>query len=79
MNHHTTAGFWACYERLPEAVQRLADTKYDVLRTVQKEHGTGGSTPYLGGNGVSALQLVRPIASVLAPSGLRNLGDRQVL
>jgi hypothetical protein len=32
MNHHTTADFWDCYGRLPETVQRLADTKYDLLR-----------------------------------------------
>ena len=33
MNHHTTADFWDCYARLPEAVQRLADEKYNLLRT----------------------------------------------
>lgn len=32
MNHHTTADFWDCYGRLPEAVQRLADAKYNLLR-----------------------------------------------
>ena len=32
MNHHTTADFWDCYGRLPEAMQRLADAKYDLLR-----------------------------------------------
>ncbi|MGM0490688.1 MAG: hypothetical protein ACQESR_28510 [Planctomycetota bacterium] len=33
MNHHTTADFWDCYARLPEAVQRLAGEKYNLLRT----------------------------------------------
>ena len=32
MNHHTTADFWDCYGRLPEAVQRLADANYELLR-----------------------------------------------
>ena len=32
MNHHTTADFWACYNSLPEAVRRLADEKYALLR-----------------------------------------------
>ncbi len=32
MSHHTTADFWACYERLPEAVQRAADRGYALLR-----------------------------------------------
>jgi len=32
MNHHTTADFWACYQRLPEAVRRLADANYELLR-----------------------------------------------
>lgn len=34
MNHHTTADFWECYGRLPEAVQRVADAKYELLRSV---------------------------------------------
>jgi hypothetical protein len=25
MTHHATADFWACYQRLPESVKRLAD------------------------------------------------------
>ena len=33
MNHHTTADFWDCYARLPEAVQRLADANYELLRS----------------------------------------------
>lgn len=33
MNHHTTADFWECYARLPEAVRRLADANYQLLRT----------------------------------------------
>ena len=32
MNHHTTADFWGCYARLPEAVQRVADRHYALLR-----------------------------------------------
>ena len=40
MNHHTTADFWACYHRLPEAVRRLADANYQLLKTdpVLKAH-----------------------------------------
>jgi hypothetical protein len=33
MNHHTTADFWACYHRLPEAVRQLADANYQLLKT----------------------------------------------
>ena len=33
MTHHTTADFWECYARLPEAVRRLADGNYALLRT----------------------------------------------
>lgn len=32
MTHHTTADFWACYGRLPEAVQRVADRNDALLR-----------------------------------------------
>jgi len=32
MNHFTTADFWACYHQLPVAMQRLADTNYELLR-----------------------------------------------
>jgi hypothetical protein len=32
VNHHTTADFWECYGRLPEAVQRVADRNYALLR-----------------------------------------------
>ena len=32
MTHHTTADFWECYARLPEAVRRLADSNYEMLR-----------------------------------------------
>src|SRR4051812_38228904 len=32
MTHHTTADFWACYKQLPEAVQRVADANYVLLR-----------------------------------------------
>ena len=32
MTHHTTADFWVCYARLPEAVRRLADANYELLR-----------------------------------------------
>jgi hypothetical protein len=33
MNHHTTADFCACYERLPKAIQRFADASYQLLKT----------------------------------------------
>ena len=32
MTHHTTADFWACYEQLPEFIQRVADDNYELLR-----------------------------------------------
>jgi hypothetical protein len=32
MNHHTTADFWACYNALPEAVRKIADDNYNLLR-----------------------------------------------
>jgi hypothetical protein len=32
VKHHTTADFWAAYARLPEAVQRVADRHYELLR-----------------------------------------------
>jgi hypothetical protein len=32
MTHHTTADFWECYALLPEAVRRLADGNYELLR-----------------------------------------------
>lgn len=32
MNHRTTSGFWDCYAQLPEAVQRLADANFTLLR-----------------------------------------------
>jgi hypothetical protein len=32
MTHHTTSHFWDCYAKLPEAVRRLADGNYELLR-----------------------------------------------
>ena len=32
MNHRATARFWACYQALPEEVQRQADRDYQLLR-----------------------------------------------
>lgn len=32
MRHHATPRFWACYHRLPEDIQRLADRCYALLR-----------------------------------------------
>jgi hypothetical protein len=32
MNHYTTSAFWESYSRLPEAVRRLADANYELLR-----------------------------------------------
>ena len=32
MNHHTTADFWECYGRLPEAARQVADRNYAILR-----------------------------------------------
>ena len=37
MNHHTTADFWECYARLPEAVQQVAD-RHDALLRADPRH-----------------------------------------
>ena len=31
MNHRATPRFWACYHRLPEEIQQLADRCYELL------------------------------------------------
>ena len=36
MNHHTTADFWACRQRLTESVRKLADANYELLKTVPR-------------------------------------------
>lgn len=33
MTHHTTAGFWRCYDRLPQHIQALADKQFELLKT----------------------------------------------
>jgi hypothetical protein len=33
MRHQTTADFWACYNQLPEAVRKLADANYELLKS----------------------------------------------
>jgi hypothetical protein len=30
--HYTTQRFWKCYDALPEAVQRVADQNYELLK-----------------------------------------------
>jgi hypothetical protein len=32
MTHRTTARFWECYHRLPDAVRRLADANFQLLK-----------------------------------------------
>ena len=32
MNHHATSAFWDCYQRLPIAIQHLAEKNYELLR-----------------------------------------------
>lgn len=32
MTHHASADFWACYQGLPEDIQRLADEAYARLK-----------------------------------------------
>ena len=32
MKHRTTGRFWACYADLPEAVQKVARRKFDLLK-----------------------------------------------
>jgi hypothetical protein len=31
--HYTTQRFWKCYDDLPEAIQRVADQNYELLKT----------------------------------------------
>ncbi|MGK7907053.1 MAG: hypothetical protein AB4040_07485 [Synechococcus sp.] len=31
--HYTTRRFWQCYDALPEAVQRVADRNYELLKS----------------------------------------------
>jgi hypothetical protein len=33
LNHKTASSFWACYEKLPQEVQRLADKNFNLLKT----------------------------------------------
>lgn len=33
MKHFTTPGFWDCYDQLPEAVQKLADKNFKLLKS----------------------------------------------
>ncbi len=33
MNHFTTPEFWDFYHKLPEAIQKLADENYELLKT----------------------------------------------
>jgi hypothetical protein len=33
VNHFTTPEFWDLYRKLPEAIQKLADENYDLLKT----------------------------------------------
>ena len=30
--HKTTRRFWACYQKLPRAIQKLADTQFERLK-----------------------------------------------
>jgi hypothetical protein len=32
MTHRTTTRFWECYHRLPDAVRRLADANFQLLK-----------------------------------------------
>jgi hypothetical protein len=32
MIHHATSSFWDCYDRLPPAIQHLADKNYELLK-----------------------------------------------
>jgi hypothetical protein len=33
LKHRASPRFWACYERLPEEIQRLADQNFEILKT----------------------------------------------
>jgi hypothetical protein len=37
MIHHASSGFWECYQRLPTAIQQLADKNYEILK-VDPDH-----------------------------------------
>jgi len=32
VKHETTASFWACYEKLPQEIQKLADKNFNILK-----------------------------------------------
>ena len=34
--HHTTKGFWKCYYKLPENIQKLADKNFELLKKDKK-------------------------------------------
>jgi hypothetical protein len=36
MNHYASPSFWAAYENLPDAVQRLANKNYELLKNDPK-------------------------------------------
>ncbi len=36
MTHHANPGFWKCYHRLPENIQRLADENFQLLKTDER-------------------------------------------
>jgi hypothetical protein len=68
VNHYTTADFWACYRQLPEAVKRVADRHYALLRANPRH-------PSLHFKRIGRLRLVRAAAgyralAAEAPSGL---------
>ena len=33
MNHHASSSFWECYKQLPEAIRKLADKNFALLKT----------------------------------------------
>jgi hypothetical protein len=35
MTHHTTADFWACYDQRPEAIRKVADANYELLKSAR--------------------------------------------
>jgi len=32
VKHETTASFWACYEKPPQEIQKLADKNFNILK-----------------------------------------------
>ena len=66
MTHHTTADFWACYEQLPEFIQRVADDNYELLRADSRHPAKGHAI----GTGLIEATVKQPVAQRLKGCGM---------